>query len=514
MLRFPRVLLSACRKCTNALFLIAFSSLLNAEQIAVQPLLSQLIQAAKVRATQDYVSPKADIPKALSALDYTAYRAIRFNPEAAIWRNTHETQLQLFHPGWLYANPVKINIIEASRQLTPLSFNRDTFIYEREAAAIPPLSSPHLGFAGFRVHHPINSPEYKDEFLLFQGASYFRFVSAGQRYGLSARGLAIDTAETSGEEFPHFTEFWVQEPSSGNPLRIYAQLDSPSITGVYQFDVTAGKPTQIDVSAWLFARKDIKKLGIAPLTSMYLYGENQPSNVADYRPEVHDSDGLLVVEGSGHAIWRPLTNPNAVNVTSQRPANIQGFGLLQRDRNFDNYLDTEALYHKRPGVWVAPISGFENGYVELIEIPTASETFDNIVSYWVSRPGLKKGETRTFRYRLDAIDQYPDTSKWSVLRTRIGNTGIPGEPVSEKRRFVIDFAINAPTQNPNSLGLVVTSATGMIEEPTVTYLGEEKMARATFILAPVKGGIHDIRAHISHQQEIISEVWNYVYTAK
>ena len=514
MLRFPQVPLFSYKNISNILFLIAFSGQLLGDEIASQPLLSQLIQAAKVRATQDYVSPKADIPKALTALDYTAYRAIRFNPEAAIWRETKETQLQLFHPGWLYASPVNINIIEASGQLTPLSFNSDTFIYEREAAVIPPLSSPHLGFAGFRVHHPINDAVYKDEFLLFQGASYFRFVSAGQRYGLSARGLAIDTAEIGGEEFPHFTEFWVQEPKTGHPLRIYAQLDSPSITGMYQFDVTPGKPTHIEVSAWLFARKDIAKLGIAPLTSMYLYGENQPSTVADYRPEVHDSDGLMVVEGGGQAIWRPLINPTDVSVTSQRPANIQGFGLLQRDRNFEHYLDTEALYHKRPGIWVTPLSGFDEGYVELVEIPTVSETFDNIVSYWVSKPGLKKGEARVFRYCLDALDQYPDTLKWPVLRTRIGNTGIPGERVGTERRFVIDFAVPLLTDNPEQLALTVTSSAGHVSEPVVVSLQEEQTVRATFTLAPAKGAVHDMRAHISNNTGVISEVWNYVYKAK
>src|SRR5690606_26373464 len=302
----------------------------------------------------------------------------------------------------------------------------------------------------------------------FQGASYFRMVGPGQFYGVSGRGLAIDTAEASGEEFPVFREFWLVQPQPGQThLVLYALLDSPSISGAYRFEVTPGAPTEMLVEARLFARKDIKKLGVAPLTSMYHHGENKVRFVDDFRPEVHDSDGLLVATANGEWVWRPLSNHLALRISSLSDENPHGFGLLQRVREFNSYMDQEAKYQLRPSIWVTPVGDWGKGRVELVEIPTDTEVNDNIVAYWVPEQSMKAGETRRYSYRLRSFDNnLPEQIGAKVLRTRIGWGAIPGHsnpPPHSKRQFIIDFAggelENLPADAPLEAQMANTSGT-------------------------------------------------------
>ena len=287
---------------------------------------------AAALAAQSFKASKPDLPKALKELSYDDYRDIRFKPARSLWRASNlPFEVQLFHPGLYYDQPVRIHEIVggAAREIR---FDPELFDYGKNNLDKAALRN--VGFAGFRVHAALNTPKYKDEVLVFQGASYFRALGKDQRYGLSARGLAIDTALASGEEFPHFTEFWIDRPDpQAKELTIYALLDSPSVTGAYRFVVRPGNETVTAVKARIFLRKNVAKLGIAPLTSMYFFGENQPrAGVREYRPEVHDSDILLVQSGTGEWITRPLVNPKRLLVTSFALTNPAGFGLMQRDR--------------------------------------------------------------------------------------------------------------------------------------------------------------------------------------
>ena len=119
---------------------------------------------------------------------------------------------------------------------------------------------------------------------------------------------------------------------------------------------------------------------MAPMTSMFLYGEDRPRPFDDYRPEVHDSDGLLMQTGGGEWLWRPLFNPHALRVSSFSDEHPRGFGLTQRDRDFSHYQDEDAHYQRRPSYWVAPLADWGKGSVQLVEIPTDEEIHDNIVS--------------------------------------------------------------------------------------------------------------------------------------
>lgn len=322
------------------------------------PFLRQLVMQAKEQAQADYSPPQRLQNKVLNELSYQQYRAIRFKGEKSIWRGLYPYEVQLFHTGFLYQQPVHLNLIDYQNRISSLPFSAQYFNYDPPAQNVASGIKSDVGFAGFRVHYLLNNNEYKDELVAFLGASYFRLIGKHQKYGLSARGLAIDTAEPEGEEFPYFTDFWLLEPANGKTLTIYAKMDSPSIAGVYKFTLQANDQAKMEVEAWLFAREDVDKLGFAPFTSMFLYGENSQSKPDDFRPEVHDSDGLILLTSKDEQIWRPLDNPKRLRITSLSDTKPKGFGMLQRDIQFGNYLDTEADYHQRPGLWVTPHAGF------------------------------------------------------------------------------------------------------------------------------------------------------------
>jgi glucans biosynthesis protein len=384
-----------------------------------------------------YRAPTVTLPKALQELGYDQYRDIRFIPEKAIWRGTNlPFELQMFHPGRNYDQPVRISEIVggAAREIR---FDPKFFDYGRNA--LDPQRFRGLGFSGFRVHVPLDNAKYKDEVLVFQGASYFRALGREQRYGLSARGLAVDTGLISGEEFPRFVEFWIEKPEpNAKELTIYGLLDSRRVTGAYRFVLRPGAETVTTVKARLYLRENVTKLGLAPLTSMFFFGENQQAQGHDYRPEVHDSDLLLIQSGTGEWITRPLVNPKRLLVTSFALTNPAGFGLMQRDRMFESYQDLEARYELRPSAWVEPRGNWGAGRVELVQIPTPNETNDNIVAYWVpdTLPPPRTPFDFEYRVRWQKDNETRPPLAW-ITQTRRGHgySRAPDPSVG----FVIDF---------------------------------------------------------------------------
>lgn len=343
-----------------------------------------VIERARESAGKRYVPP-APPPESLRNMNYDQWRTVRFKPERALWRfEKLPFELQFFHSGVYYDRSVDINIIEEGRAV-PVPFSTDLFQYPNDDLRNRVLSSD-VGFAGFRIHYAINRPDYKDEVAVFLGASYFRAVGKDTKYGLSARGLALNTALPSGEEFPWFREFWIRRPKSDDvEIELYALLDSPSCAGAYHFVVTPGPETKMREEFRVFFRKGVEKAGLAPLTSMYFYGAPENGRTGDYRPEVHDSDGLLLHKDGDIWQWRALRNGERLGVASIPVERLSGFGLLQRNRNFDRYQDLEADYEKRPSLWVEPEGAWGPGWIELIEIPTDSEYNDNIVAFWVPK---------------------------------------------------------------------------------------------------------------------------------
>ena len=473
---------------------------------------------ARSLAETTYASPDAVLPAALERMDYEQYQSIRFRPEAALWQNETPFEVQLFHPGSLYRESVRIHLVY-DQQIAALRFDKNRFRYDGSAASIADIVGPELGYAGFRIHYPLNSTAIKDEVVAFLGASYFRLLGRGHVYGLSSRGLAVDAALESGEEFPSFREFWLVRPGpEATTLTFYALLDSPSVTGAYRFDLEPGAPTALEVDARLYARHDVAKLGVAPLSSMFLYGPDRTPAFDDFRPQVHDSDGLLMHTAAGEWIWRPLSNGPGLQVTSLRDDTPRGFGLLQRDRDFDNYLDLEANYHRRPSEWVALGEGdWGRGGVELLAIPTGSEFNDNIAAYWVPDPPFMAGDERRYRYRLMTFDSRLEAQTLAqVERTRIGRDALPGQSASSgpsQRRIIVDFSGGdlSSFESTQPVEAQLETSAGQTSDLRVQPLPDGRGWRAVFRLSPAGNRPADMRLYLTLDGRPLTETWSYVW---
>ena len=379
---------------------------------------------AKELAGQKYEAPRSNLPNEFREMKFADYQKIRFRNEKAEWADQKTPfKLSFYHQGMHFDTPVKINEITAT-DVQEIKYDPTRFDFGD--VTFDPKATDQLGYAGFRVLYPINKDDKQDEIMTMLGASYFRVVGKDQIYGLSARGMAIDTALPSGEEFPRFTEFWIERPKPGDKhLVIFALLDSPRATGAYRLILRPGTDTIVDVKSQMFLRDKVSKLGVAPLTSMFLFGANQPSKVLNYRRELHDSSGLSIHAGNGEWIWRPLNNPKHLSVSNFSVENPRGFGLLQRGRNFSQYEDLDDNYDKRPSAWIEPEGDWGKGSVDLVEIPTADETNDNIVAFWSPAELPKPGEPLDIAYRLhwtlnDAPFHSPD-SAW--VKQTLRSTG-------------------------------------------------------------------------------------------
>jgi glucans biosynthesis protein len=455
-------------------------------------------QRAQQLAAYAYLAPSRDLPRELDTLDYDAYRDLRYRPDRALWAGTGlPFQLQMFHRGGGFRERVDLFEV-AGGQIQPIAYATDLFNFGPRVT--PPQPDPTLGFAGFRIHAPLNVPGRYDEVGVFLGASYFRAVAAGEVYGLSARALAIGAGE-AGEEFPAFRAFYIERPAAGaTSLVIHALLDSQSLSGAYRFVVTPGAVTTFEVSASLFPRVAVERAGLAPLTSMYLFGADQPRRFDDFRPEVHDSDGLLIANGMGERLWRPLANPREVQASAFLDAAPRGYGLMQRQRAFGAYQDLEADYHRRPSAWVQPLTGFESGDVRLSELPASDEGQDNIVACWRPTAPLTAGREHRLSYRvLWGDDPAPPSGLARAVLWRDGAKA-PG-----RRLFVIDFAPLDPAAG--ELHADVGASAGVIDHLVVQPNAATGGVRVSFELDPQGAAVSELRARLSRAGVAVTEVW-------
>lgn len=509
----------SARQLAIALSVAFFAPLSWAQPNATLPsVFAEVTDQARELAASPYEDRSIPLPDALSGLDHDTYRSIRFRDDQALWRNEGLFSVQLFHSGFLYDRPVRLHLVEDG-EVRPLSFSKDFFEYKEDAEF---LAEDHdlsdIGFAGFRLHYPLNREDYRDEFLAFRGATYFRMIGRGQSYGLSARGLAIDTASSDGEEFPDFRDFWLFKPDpDSTTMHVVALLDSPSVAGAYRFTITPGEHITVNVEARLFAREDIAKLGIAPLTSMFSHGDANPYRADDYRPRVHSSNGLLMHTSADEWIWRPLSNPRELRISQLQDENPEGFGLVQRKRNFESYLDTQIHFERQPSQWVTPLDDWGPGGVELVEIPSDSEANDNIVAYWVPGQPLQAGEERTYRYRTTTFGaRLPQQSLASVVRTRQGWGAVPGEnepPPRSYRQFIVDFRGGelSTLDASHPVEAQLTASTGETRQLQVRQLPDNETWRASFRLSPDDNQPSDFRLFLSLRGQPLTETWNYVW---
>jgi len=469
-------------------------------------------QRAQRLAAAPYRAQEVRLPNELQGIDYDHFREIRFKPERALWHDAKlPFEIAFFHLGLYYNRPVRINEVSGD---VIREIRYDAAMFDYGANKFDPRRMSGLGFAGFRVHYAVNTPKYKDEVLVFLGASYFRALGKGQVYGISARALAIDTGLASGEEFPAFVEFWIERPAPGaNELTIYALLDSKRASGAYSFVLKPGAETAVEVRSRLFMRDNVSRLGLAPLTTMYFFGENQRSTRDDYRPEVHDSDGLSIHSGTGEWIWRPLVNPKRLLVTSFALTNPTGFGLMQRDRNFDHYEDLEARYDLRPSAWVQPKGNWSAGRVELVEIPSPDETNDNIVAYWVPDVPPPPKTPLDLEYRLlwQRESAMRPPSSW-VTQTRRGRGYTRNDDGS--LGWVIDFdgpALRKLPVDAEVEGVVTVDANGELREAVAHHNDATGGWRLVLRIARSDAAKPlEMRAYLRTRTSTVSETWSYV----
>ena len=460
-------------------------------------------------------SPRSDVlPPPVAALNWDQYQSIAFRQDHALWGDVPGSKFQakFFHLGIYFKRPVRMFEV-AGGQAQELAYDPGMFDFGKSGLKGQKLPQD-LGFAGFRLNSP---DDIRRDWAAFLGASYFRAVGSSMQYGLSARGLAIDTGMPRPEEFPDFTAFWLERPAPGSEtVVVYALLDSPSVAGAYRFAITKGEPLVMDVDAALYPRKEIERIGIAPATSMYQVGENDRRMDWDWRAEIHDSDGLAMHSGNGEWIWRPLGNPAHLRYNAFADENPRGFGLLQRDRDFDHYQDDGVFYEKRPSLWVEPKHGWGRGSVQLVEIPTIDETFDNIVAFWNPESKPQPGQELLYGYRLYWGEQppvQPPMAKTVATRTGLGGViGFKREQFSQ--RFAVDFAggeLAALAKKNATVEAVVETSRGRLDTVSARPLHAIEGYRAMFDVYPGDDstGQLDLRLYLRHEGRALSETWLY-----
>lgn len=469
--------------------------------------------------------PKA-LPETLATMTPQAYNSIQYDASRSLWNNVSDRQLdvQFFHVGMGFRRRVRMFSLDPqTEQAREIHFRPELFKYSDSGVDSRQLEGQsELGFAGFRA---FKAPELaRRDIVAFLGASYFRAVDSTYQYGLSARGVAIDTFTDTPEEFPDFTAFWFETIKPGATVfTVYALLDGPSVAGAYKFTISC-QPTQVimDVENSLYARKAISQLGIAPMTSMFSCGSNERRMCDTIHPQIHDSDRLAMWRGNGEWICRPLNNPQKLQFNAFQDKNPRGFGLLQLDRDFSHYQDVIGWYDKRPSLWVEPRSAWGEGSINLLEIPTTGETLDNIVCFWQPKQEIKAGTSLAFNYRLYWAAEPPVRSPLArVMATRTGIGGFPegwapGEHYPEKwaRRFAIDFVggdLNAAA--PKGIEPVITLSGGEAKQIEILYVEPFNGYRIQFDWYPTTESTDpvEMRMFLRCRGEAISETWLYQY---
>jgi glucans biosynthesis protein len=470
---------------------------------------------ARALAATAYRPPEKLAPQFLRDLTYDQYQAIGFRHDHALWAQSQSAfRLEFFHCGRGFKEPVELyEIVNGAARA--IRYRPDMFKFD--GSGVDPRQLPaDLAFAGFRVHAASN---WREDVAVFLGASYFRARGSDSRqFGVSARGLAIDTG-LDIEEFPRFVAFWFEPPSpESRTLVFYGLLDSVSASGAYRFALTPGAPQVMEVDAAVYLRKPIRRLGLAPLTSMYLCGENDRRMANDWRPEIHDSDGLAVCTGKGEWLWRPLNNPRAMHISSYLDESPRGFGLLQRDRNFEHYQDDGVFYDRRPSAWVEPKGEWAQGAIQLIELTAPNETFDNIVAYWHPAQPPRPGDELLYGYRMYWGTKLPVAPPLAqTIATRTGLGGVVGHRRAYfSWRFAVDFAGGelAALAKSSEVVPVVTVSRGTIEVPSARPLQSIGGFRAMFDLRPPDDSVEpiDVRLFLRHRRAALTETWMYQWT--
>ncbi|WP_083444958.1 glucan biosynthesis protein [Pseudorhodobacter aquimaris] len=479
-----------------------------------------LTERMRLHSKEPYRKPQP-VEGFVADLDYDGYQMIRYRRDRTRWEEEGQIfGLQAFHLGWLFEEPVAIHEVVEGREVT-LGFSTADFEYGKGITQDIPENAPMPGVAGFRLLSPLNRVNRFDELIAFLGASYFRALGHANVYGLSARGLAVNTGHSEGEEFPRFSEFWLERPALGaDAVVVYAALNSPSVTGAYRFVIRPGDTTVVDVTARLFLRKDIAQLGIAPITSMFLFGGSDPDEQDDFRAAVHDSEALILNTRNDETFYRPLNNPPRLSNSYFGAQNPSSFGLVQRSRRFDDYLDAEAHYEKRPSLMVEPLGDWGSGTMRLVEIPSQLEGNDNIVAFWVPEGDMRAGRELEVTYRLHWGMNPPGdahAARARILRTRVGEGGVAGvEEKNGRRKFVVDFAGGFLRELSGDADVIpqVSATKGTVTQVVLSQISGTQTWRLVIEVEAAAGAVVELKASLSGYGRVLSETWLYQWMRK
>lgn len=467
------------------------------------------LEAEAQRLSQSPHMPLQSVPEGWRNLSYDEYRMMWFNPQRGLWMDEDRPfKVDFFHPGLYFPRPVEVNVVEDGEART-LAFDISLFDRTDQFPDLPVDDT--MGYSGLRLRAALERDDIFTEFAVFQGASYFRAIGTGMNYGLSARGLAINTATEAGEEFPEFTRFWLEAPRPGDATQVlHALLDGDSCTGAYTFHIDPGEATRMAVEVTLYPRVDLPHVGMAPLTSMFLFDQTNRAGHDDFRPAVHDSDGLMIHNGAGELLFRPLKNPVGLEVSSFVDVDPRGFGLMQRARDLADFEDFEAHYEDRPALWITPGESWGEGSVQLVEIPSDLEVYDNIVAYWRPRDGLRAGGEYRFTYDMEWSAEPPRPRDVAAVM----NTAIGGNWDRSRTLVSIDFADHpALSRGPDDYTKIVQTNRGEVTEGVLERNPRTGGLRLTFALDPGDHPSMELRAQLLRGDETVTEVWLYRWSA-
>ena len=492
----------------------------RAQSAPAAPAAPAFVYADVVKRAHDLAGAPFDasippLPDAIAGLDYDAWRDIRFKSDKPLLSQPGANfRLELFHLGHLYKRPVVVNVLRDGIP-APVPYAANLFDYGHNK--IPAGLPINLGFAGFRLRYPLNAPHVMDEVIAFLGASYYRFLGRGQRYGLSARGLGVGSGARADEEFPFFREFWIETPDpAAERIVVHALLDGASATGAFRFEIVPALETSVEATATLFARRSIAALGMAPLSSMFLRGKNDHRVDEDFRTELHDSDGLFIHTGAGEWIWRPLSNPADPAVSTFLDNNVRGFGLIQRDRAFDHYQDLDLAYELRPTYWIEPHEGWGEGGVQLAELPTDDESNDNIVAAWTPKANFEAGRSMTYGYRITALTNdsrlTPSARAVNTFRAAPRALGAAEAPPPGATRFLIDFTggdLGYYLSDPTLVEVIATTSAGRVLRTFLAPNTHISGFRAGVDIALDAGQSCDVRVFLRAANKALTETWTF-----
>jgi glucans biosynthesis protein len=409
------------------------------------------------------------------------------------------------HRGFVFNNAVDLFVVEDG-VVRRIGFDASQFDYGK---ITPPANLPDLGYSGFRLLANLGDGKPFD-FAIVQGATFFRAIARGQNFGAIARALTLKPADPKGEEFPVFRAFWLERPAIGsNSITVHGILDSESTSGALRMTFRPGDMTIVDVETTLFPRVNIDHVGLGGIGSTYFYGPNDRQNGDDIRPAVYESSGLQILNGKGEWLWRPLQNPNTLQFSAFVDQAPKGFGLLQRDRAFDVFQDDEQRFDRRPSLWIEPLGEWDQGSVQLLEIPTDAEINDNILAYWRPKAQLAAGSEVPFAYRQYwcwAPPERPPLATVSATRVGRGSGG-------RRRRFVVEFTTEALGENPpQDIKSVLTVGPGAFHNLRQWVYPERKAVRVGFELDPGNENACEMRLILEAGGKPISETWLYRWT--